>query len=375
MNAKRKISAALTKIRMKNPFLGTLALFVEHRLDETIPTACTDDKNIWYNPKFVEDCSLNEIGAVVLHELLHAALMHNARRGERDPMLWNIAADIVVNGIVRQEAWARLPFNPIIDEKLEELRVEEVYETLLKKGRRKIELPDQWNDLTTASVGDSGGLIDKTQDDQLKGHWKQAWQQAQLVHEMKAIGTMGSNLKRLLNEITLPQVDWRTRLWQYLTSTPNDFIGWDRRFIHDGLYLESLEGEDLQVKICIDTSGSIHTELLSQFVTELEAILRSYPSVKAELYYADTEIFGPYDLESKQSIPTPKGGGGTSFIPFFKAVDEADGMSSRVSIYLTDGYGDFPKIVPKVDTLWVVPSNGLRNDQFPFGEVARIEAA
>ena len=80
MNAKSKISAALTKIRMNNPFLGTLALFVEHRLDEIIPTACTDDRSIWYNPEFVEKCSLNEIGAVVLHELLHAALMHNARR-------------------------------------------------------------------------------------------------------------------------------------------------------------------------------------------------------------------------------------------------------------------------------------------------------
>ena len=122
MNAKSKISAALTKIRMKNPFLGTLALFVEHRLDETIPTACTDDRSIWYNPEFVEKCSLNEIGAVVLHELLHAALMHNARRGQRDPLLWNIAADIVVNGIVRQESWAKLPFSPIINEKLEDLK-------------------------------------------------------------------------------------------------------------------------------------------------------------------------------------------------------------------------------------------------------------
>ena len=375
MNAKSKISAALTKIRMKNPFLGTLALFVEHRLDETIPTACTDDRSIWYNPEFVEKCSLNEIGAVVLHELLHAALMHNARRGQRDPLLWNIAADIVVNGIVRQESWAKLPFNPIINEKLEELRVEEIYESLIKDGAKRFELSDEWNDLSVTKTAAQGALIDLPQDKQLKGHWKQAWKQAQLVHEMKRVGNIGSNLKRLLDEITIPQVDWKTRLWQYLTRTPNDFNGWDRRFVHSGLYLETLEGEDLQVQICIDTSGSIKSEQLNQFVSELEAILGSYPNAKAELYYADAEIFGPYTLDSDQSIPTPKGGGGTSFIPFFEKVEKRDSLDSRVTIYLTDGYGDFPKSLPQVDTLWVVPSNGLKTDRFPFGEVARIEAA
>ena len=106
MNPKNKLTAALTKIRMKNPFLGTLGLFVEHHLDESIPTACTDDRTVWYNPRFVDDCSFNEIAGVVLHELLHAALMHNSRRGERGARLWNIAADIVVNGIVLQESWA-----------------------------------------------------------------------------------------------------------------------------------------------------------------------------------------------------------------------------------------------------------------------------
>ena len=91
--------------------------------------------------------------------------------------------------------------------------------------------------------------------------------------------------------------------------------------------------------------------------------------------YADAELFGPYTLESDQSIPTPKGGGGTSFIPFFEKVEKRDSLDSRVTVYLTDGYGDFPKSIPQVDTLWVVPSNGLKTERFPFGEVARIEAA
>lgn len=73
---------------------------------------------------------------------------------------------------------------------------------------------------------------------------------------------VGSGLKRLLGEITVPEVDWRTRLWRYLVSIPNDFDGWDRRHLHRGMYLETLHGDSLSVLVCIDTSGSINGKIL-----------------------------------------------------------------------------------------------------------------
>ena len=375
MNPKNKLTAALTKIRMKNPFLGTLGLFVEHRLDESIPTACTDDRTVWYNPRFVDDCSFNEIAGVVLHELLHAALMHNSRRGEREARLWNIAADIVVNGIVLQESWAKLPCRPVVDKKLEHLRVEEVYSHLQKNGcAKELRLSDEWLDLSPASnAGETNA--DTQPQDKLQAHWKEGWRQAQLIHEMRRHGDLGANLKRLLKEVTVPQVDWKTRLWQYLTSTPSDFNGWDRRYIHQGLYLETLEGESLHARVCIDTSGSINSKQLDQFVTELKSILRAYPDVKADLYYADAALSGPFTLESDDCIPEPIGGGGTSFVPFFEEVNRQEHSAAEVLVYLTDGYGVFPPKASSEDVLWVVPGDGLPEEKFPFGEVIRMEAA
>ena len=374
MTPEKRITAALTKIRMRNPFLGTLGLFVDHKLDADIPTACTDDRKIWYNPDFVNRCSLNELAGVVLHELLHAALMHNSRRENRDAQLWNIAADIVVNGMVLQESWASLPCEPVIDKKLEHLRVEDVYSHLIKQGcEREDLLPDDWCDLSHNKISGDENSTAKTGVD-LQAHWKEGWRQAQLIHRMRNNGKLGGNLGRLLEEITVPRVDWRSRLWQFLSSTPNDFSDWDRRHIHNGLYLETLAGESLKAEVCIDTSGSIDGRQLGQFVAELKSILRSYPDVVADLYYADANLAGPFTLDSDDSIPEPVGGGGTSFVPFFEKVGKKPG-STDVIVYLTDGYGVFPRKAPQENVLWVVPGSGLHYEKFPFGEVIRMEAA
>jgi len=41
-------------------------------------------------------------------------------------------------------------------------------------------------------------------------------------------------------------------------------------------------------------------------------------------------------------------------------------------VYLTDGYGDFPKQEPELPTLWVVVPGGLEDADFPWGGVVRL---
>ena len=132
--------------------------------------------------------------------------------------------------------------------------------------------------------------------------------------------------------------------------------------------------ESVIADVCIDTSGSISAEQLEQFMGELSGILSSYPNIKVNLYYCDTELFGPYELGNKSKIPAAKGFGGTSFVPFFNAIDKKDqGFNdvNRVAVYLTDGYGDFPKKC-SIPTLWLVTHDGADSQQFPFGQIIRI---
>ena len=109
------------------------------------------------------------------------------------------------------------------------------------------------------------------------------------------------------------------------------------------------------------------------FISEVRGILNSYPHLECELYYADADVYGAYELNPDSEIPQPKGGGGTSFVPFFQKISNCwDGMTTSVCVYLTDGYGTFPNRAPELPVLWVVTPGGLDLSQFPFGETVRL---
>jgi predicted metal-dependent peptidase len=303
--------------------------------------------------------------------------MHVLRRGVRESKIWNIAADIVVNGIVMQQGVFELPKDGLIDPELEHLSVEEIYELLLKDLSKhpclsNADLLDRppGDDLSNKGNGDS---LSEAKKAALEAHWRNALQQAAVIARTVQAGKLPAGMDRELGLLTSPQLDWRAYLWRYLVQTPTDFMGFDRRFIGRGLYLETLVGESVQVYVAVDTSGSIDDRELQMFLSEVRGILSAYPYLKCQLYYVDAEAYGPYDLDSYSQIPSPQGGGGTSFIPFFDKVQENwDGQTQGVCVYLTDGYGSFPEKTPELPVLWVVTPGGLDLSEFEFGEAVRL---
>ncbi len=373
------ISASLLRLRMRSPFFATLALFARFIPTQNISTAATDGKDILFNPDYLLSLPTRQQDGLLLHEVLHAALLHVLRRGVRDKEVWNIAADIVVNGIIYQQGYFDLPSGGIRDEKLEHLSVEEIYE-LLPQQQCQYCLGDL--DLLDAPPGDSRGeRLSPTQFDslcetkkaELESHWRNAMQQATVIARTTSQGTLPAGMERELSALDTAQLDWRSYLWRYLVKTPTDYTEFDRRFIGRGLYLETLQGESVKVYVAVDTSGSIDDRLLKMFLSEVRGILNSYPHLECELYYADADVYGAYELNPDSTIPEPQGGGGTSFVPFFHKINDSwDGMTTTVCVYLTDGYGTFPDIPPELPILWVVTPGGLDLSQFPFGETVRL---
>lgn len=187
-------------------------------------------------------------------------------------------------------------------------------------------------------------------------------------------GNVPAGLRREVGALEPSRLPWRAHLWRYLVRTPVDFQGFDRRFVGRGLYLEALEGESVRVFVAVDTSGSISDGQMSLFLSEALGILRSYPHIVCDLFYADAQAHGPFRLDPNGLIPPPIGGGGTSFRPFFRAIEDAGAGALGepcLCVYLTDGYGEFPSAPPQVPVLWVVTPGGLALEQFPFGEATR----
>jgi len=361
----RMVSGCLLRLRMRSPFFATLALFTNMSVTETVPTAATNGKDIFWNADFFRSLSVPQMDGVLLHEVLHAALRHVIRRGTREPLLWNIAADIVVNGIVKQ-AGMELPSGHIRDRDLEHLSVEEVYELLWKEAKGYT-LSDQ--DLLEPACS---GTLSQHQKSILETYWQAAIHKAMTIARTQNAGNLPAGLARELEGLKEAQLDWRSYLWRYLVQTPTDFQGFDRRFIGRGLYLETLEGETVHVFVAVDTSGSINAQLLQMFMSEVRGILGSYPHLKCDLYYADADVYGPYTLEKAGPLPQPVGGGGTSFCPFFEKIQDQNRQGNCLCVYLTDGFGNFPNPAPDYPVLWVVTPGGLDLSHFPFGEAVRL---
>ena len=380
------ISASLLRLRMKSPFFGTLAMFVRFIPSLNITAAATDGKDVFFNPNFLNSLPSAEQDGLLLHEILHAALLHPLRLRARDPQRWNIAADIVVNGMILRQTGFELPEGGLRDQKLEHLSVEEVYELLPPNAADHFQLTNP--DLLSPNISDlirskadenvSANAPQPEQSDfkyaqELTAHWQQAFQQATAVANSSKPGSGNVGIDREWEAVVNPQLDWQSILWQYLVQNPTDFQGFDRRFVGRGLYIEALQGESVRVYIAIDTSGSIKATALGLFLAEVRSILGAYPHLICDLYYVDSAVYGPYPLTNYSTLPIPSGGGGSSFAAFFDQLAETyNEQVQPICIYLTDGYGEFPTTEPSLPTLWVVTAGGLDLALFPFGETVRL---
>ena len=410
----RLISASLLRLRVQSPFFATLALFARFVPTQELPAAGTDGKDIYFNADDLRSLPPAQQDGLLLHAVLHAALLHVPRRGNRDAKVWNAAADIVVNGIMATCDRIQLPPDALRDPQLERFSVEEIYELLQQQAPEKsssalgdlLDTPPSdrppanpsrdWgntNAISPASPNPTGVATATTSRNgvrtphparlDLETYWRNALEQAKTVAKANSPSELPAGIQRDLGAISPNRLDWRSYLWRYLTQTPLDFQGFDRRFVSRGLYLDALQGESLAAFIAIDTSGSIGDRLLDVFLGEVRGILAAYPHIQGQLYYTDARAYGPYPLSARRDreLARPVGGGGTSFIPFFERVAvqmTAPGFApwsrpnSSICVYLTDGYGTFPTLPPALPVLWAVAPGGRDRADFPFGEVVSI---
>jgi hypothetical protein len=89
---------------------------------------------IYINP--LAGLSETEWRFVLAHEMLHAALRHGDRVGPRDPYLWNVAADYVINGWLIEMGVGDAPDGVLFDSTLSGLSAEAVYDTIAIDLRR-----------------------------------------------------------------------------------------------------------------------------------------------------------------------------------------------------------------------------------------------
>lgn len=363
-----KLKKARSFLLINHPFYGSLALKLILKEDSSYTSFWTDGKFIGYNPDFVLKSSLEENAAMLMHEVLHCALLHFVRENGRNHEKWNAACDYAINPIVLNSGLS-LPIQTLYKEEFENLSAEVIY-NLLPDGPYQ----NQGGEVRSGGSQQNQNQGNQDQAEKEKArNWKVAITQAATM--AKARGMLPGGLERLIQETIQPKISWASVLRDFVCkATRNDysFLKPNTRYLHTGALLPSLYSKELDgVVIAIDTSGSIDDEELATFGSECSSILSEFIT-KITIMYCDTKIqateeISSFDLPLKLKAP---GGGGTDFRPVFDWIEE-QGISPTCLIYLTDLDGKFPTSHPDYPVIWVFTESMLRGNP-PFGTSIKI---
>ena len=390
--AREKLITARIGLLLKAPFFGNLATRMQLvNGDDWLPTAATDGRRFYYNSEFVNKMPLKQVEFLVGHEVLHAVYDHMGRRGSRDPKIWNIADDFCVNAdLIEQRVGEKITVCGVLyDPKYKGMSAEEVYEDLMQNAD-KINMDQLAQQLLDEHLDGEGEGEGDGNDKDGKGRPKLSEEEKRAIRdEIKeavlnaaqavGAGNLPSGVKRLVKDLTQPQIGWKELLEQQIQSTiKNDytFARPGRKSWHMDAILPGMKpGETIDVCVAIDQSGSISAHDSKCFLSEIKGIMDSYDEYNIRVWCFDTDIYADAQFNSDNMADImeyqPQGGGGTDFMANWEYMKE-HGIEPKKFIMFTDGmpcgeWGD----ENYCDTVWIIKGNP--NCEPPWGIWAHYE--
>ena len=395
---REKLITARVGLLLRASFFGNLATRLKLvNADEWCPTAATDGRNFYYNSRFVDMLKPKEIEFLFGHEVLHCVYDHFGRRGDRDPQLFNIANDYCVNADLKKhrvgEFITTVPC--LYDPKYQDMSSEEIYD-ILYENAEKIDIGSLIDKMLDEHLDGEGQDVDGDEDGEQnkkggKGRPKlSAEERQQIKDEIKeailaaaaasdGAGNLPAGVKRIIEDMTAPKMNWRELLRMQLESTiKSDYTwmrssrkGWHMDAVMPGMKLDPM----IDIAISIDASGSMGDRMLKDFLGEVGGIMEQFPNYRIHVLSFDTKVYNPqqFDSENLDDITgyEIQGGGGTDFDCVFQYFKENE-IEPKRHIMFTDGYpngswGD----EQYCDTVFIM--HGTTSIVPPFGQYAYYE--
>jgi len=397
-----RIQKARTTLLLDHPFFGTLLFRLGGRPSSSIATMATDGVALFYNPEFVDTLNAAELAGVLAHEVMHPALQHHTRRGDRSAARWNMACDYAINPMLL-DAGLTLPKDVLVDNRFRGMSAERIYNLIEEDDKQQGSFgqPDsQAGNGSGASEDDSdqndgggseprapstpggvGQVLDAPEPESESGTsvaeqargWQIAVEQAETV--ARVAGKLPGGAVRAKEASQAAGVDWRELLRRAWSDTiPADY-SWtrpNRRHVWAGLYLPGITSEGVgEIAIAVDCSGSVSPRQLGLFEAEVRSILAGQRPRLVHVLYFDAAVQKVETYQAGQPVSlSPVGGGGTDFRPCFDWLFERT-VVPQLLVFLTDLCGTFPEEAPRYPVIWA--STEARRT--PFGQVVPMEGA
>ncbi len=360
------------------PLLGALAASFDliedpnicNRMDVSIAAVHAEQKEIYINPS----ASLNEWQCqfVMAHEFLHVGLQHEQRRHGRDPYLWNVACDYVINGWLVEMNIGEMPTQGLLhDAELKDMSAEEIYDRITKDLRRARKLRTLRGNIEDGDIlkGPAPEWWCRGDGMTLDDFYKGALAKGLDCHNQLNRGMLPAGLVEEINALSQPPIPWDVELAQWFdhyfpplekvrsyarpsrrqSSTPD---------IARPRYVPAEYDNARTFGVVLDTSGSMDRSLLAKALGAIASYSSSREVPYARVIFCDAAAYdqgymAPDAIAGRVKV---RGRGGTVLQPGIDLLQKAKDFPEKGPILvITDAYCE-SNLVVRRDHAYLLPS-------------------
>lgn len=337
---------------------------------------------MYYNNDFVETLKKEELMFIIIHEVCHVLFDHGSRLEQRDQKIANIAQDMCINAIIKDEAQ-----KPIFKDKLKDpegiffppkeydgkLIYEFVYDYIYKKaeeekskngqsgnnqspkqsGNGQSEHSQSGNNqspqdkekeaekknmenIKKAINSEKGESIDTHLPDEVSPEIKKTIIK-NIIEGIKSRGYNTGDFEELLKKLQKPKKNYLKTIMSSLSQMIGDekFNTWSRAN-RKNLPMPGYKKIKNKINVLLDVSGSMNGEF--------EKVLKyiNYNNIECNMFQCDTQIKKTENIKSSKQLQKIKitGLGGTELQPGINLITENNKYNQYSTVILTDGYCD-----------------------------------
>ncbi len=396
----------------KLPFYGEILVHVPIIADRTISTACTNGRNIRYNPRFMSKLSTGQQNFILMHEIFHILLLHCKRDIDKDPKIWNVACDYIVNTMLNYRLSSTMREYHIPFERPEEglfmytdinQSAEDLYYKILRDKQRYDTQNEMASDIVVLPENLTGGSSDNGTAGDMDGKSAQVVLSGEKTDgASEDLAKMVKNLiadamsktrglgdgyfipDTILQLVESKHIPWNKYLIGMLEgdiSEESSYLTPERKYLHMDLIVPGAERnyDNLgEVWAFIDSSGSIGGQELNQFFTQVYRVTRDF-ECEMNIAYWDTAVTDVYrKIRNPKELfkAMPGHSGGTDINCVFRYIKE-NRIKPEAVIILTDGY--FGELIKEYEnkqlkrkTILVISTNYFNEGMKRIGRITNL---
>ncbi|MBK3564013.1 hypothetical protein [Streptomyces sp. MBT62] len=340
----------------------------------------TEAAEIYINP--LRQLDSEEWRFVLAHEMLHAALRHGDRCGTRDQFLFNVAADYVINGWLREMDIGTMPEGLLYDPELKDLSAEEVYDRItadLRRTRRLATLRGKGTgDILGGPLGSPRDYVD------LDEFYRRGLARGLDLHQQHERGFLPGGLVEEIRTLSHPPLPWDAQLARWFDEfvpRPEPVRSYARPSRRQsstpdipraGHYFPPEEVARCTFGVVLDTSGSMDRTLLGKALGAIAsyAEARDVPAARVVFCDAAPHDAGYVPVTDIAGRVRVHGRGGTVLQPGIDLLHRADDFPPGAPVLvITDGWCDVLRV--RREHAYLIPQ-GARLPFTPRGPVFRV---